>query len=563
MRRECKQACVTSLLTLWQSLPGTAHIRSPPDDCEQMRAVNESMWRLAEIWCSSPEMHPRAIAGLRTMILVLLGCLFPESIKTHRKDSDLELLLATLLAIQGIVQLRSRRNTRWAQKIIRLCAPVISMMLLVEHDPAVIAKGLKYMQDGLENSHGRDQAALYVMFSEDTTYIGKALLERAHAALGVKARIMEHFSGILRVSSPAYLSTRAKRFRRGRPEHLGFLVAKVGEHDYIKATETVAIRAFRPNGNQGQCKTKPRSAKPTRRRRPLPRFRRPPVQTFWSSVVTQRCILEERRRVQAYPQLHQAPAWTQLSFAEVYRRAQQKWFAITGQKGPLSPYSWRSGGLLATWVCTKGASVLLSPLLRGRSIAEACIRLACLVAQVQGYVRRSRGYQHVDRLLHRFRLPGRQTTYFKVPDDERSLNIARRTVRQAAKSLANKHGEILLPWVLSKVRFILVAAKRFTERRNIVVAAKSIDIMQICNTNPFMLEGFQRAEEVKLLHGNWGLQDRQAAEARPKTGSLGRSQNSQTSLPTALPEAQWERPCCRAGIHSANAGRRPRDLAAG
>ncbi|CAE7587433.1 unnamed protein product, partial [Symbiodinium microadriaticum] len=264
------------------------------------------MWRLAEIWCSSPEMHPRAIAGLRTMILVLLGCLFPESIKTHRKDSDLELLLATLLAIQGIVQLRSRRNTRWAQKIIRLCAPVISMMLLVEHDPAVIAKGLKYMQDGLENSHGRDQAALYVMFSEDTTYIGKALLERAHAALGVK---------------------------------------------------------------------------------------------------------------------------------------------------------------------------------------------------VQGYVRRSRGYQHVDRLLHRFRLPGRQTTYFKVPDDERSLNIARRTVRQAAKSLANKHGEILLPWVLSKVRFILVAAKRFTERRNIVVAAKSIDIMQICNTNPFMLEGFQRAEEVKLLHG--------------------------------------------------------------
>ncbi|CAE7289589.1 unnamed protein product [Symbiodinium sp. CCMP2456] len=207
----------------------------------------------------------------------------------------------------------------------------------------------------------------------------------------------------------------------------------------------------------------------------------------------------------------------QLSFAEVYRRAQQKWFAISGQKGPLSPYSWRSGGLLATWVCTKGASVLLSPLLRGRSIAEACIRLACLVAQVQGYMRHSRGYQHVDRLLHRFRLPGRQTTYFKVPDDERSLNIARRTVRQAAKSMANKHGEILLLWVLSKVRFAWVAAKRLTERRNIVVAAKSIDIMQICSTNPFMLEGLQRAEEVKLLHGNWGLQDRQAGSGQLQT----------------------------------------------
>ncbi|CAE7835989.1 unnamed protein product [Symbiodinium sp. CCMP2592] len=363
MRRECKQASAKALLGRWHSLPGTAHIRIPSDDCEQMRALKESMWLLAEMWCSSPEMHSRAIAGLRTMMLVLLGCLFPEDIKTHRKDNDLELLLATLLTIQGIVQLRSRRTTRWAQKIIRLCTPMISMMLLAEHHPAAIATGLKYVKSSLENCHGHDQAALYVMFSEDTTYIGKALLERAHAALGVKARIMEHLSGILRV----------------------------------------------------------------------------------------------------------------------YRRAQQQWFVISGQKG--------------------------------RSAAQACVRLACLVAQVQGYVRRSRGYQHVDRLLHRFRLPGRQTTCFKVPD-ERSLNIARRIVRQAAKSLANKHGEVLLPWVLSKVRFVGVAAKRYTDRRNIVAAAKSIDIMQVCTTNPFMLEGLQRAEEVKLLHGNWGLQDKQAGSGQ-------------------------------------------------
>ena len=124
-----------------------------------------------------------------------------------------------------------------------------------------------------------------------------------------------------------------------------------------------------------------------------------------------------------------------------------------------------------------------------------------------GTVRKSRGYQHVDRLLNRFHLPGRQIIWLKIPD-EASFRMARRCVREAAQAAANRHGKCIFSWVCSKVRFTPAASKRFIDRRNMVRAARSIDVMDICSMNPLSLEGLQRALNVKLLHGNWGICDR-------------------------------------------------------
>ena len=115
------------------------------------------------------------------------------------------------------------------------------------------SEALSMFDKAWRNTCSGAEAVMYVLFSTDTTYVGKALLERAKGKLGIKSRIMEHLSAIFRPSSDAYLSIRAKRFRQLPAEHLGFIVAKRGEHSWIKASETVTIRTHRPNGNQGQC----------------------------------------------------------------------------------------------------------------------------------------------------------------------------------------------------------------------------------------------------------------------------------------------------------------------
>ena len=103
-------------------------------------------------------------------------------------------------------------------------------------------------------------------------------------------------------------------------------------------------------------------------------------------------------------------------FGQAYQRVQRQSFAKSGKIGPLNIYAPRMGGLLALWACVKDSVLSTGMLLKKSCPAKAVFRLADLVQLVQGYVRRTRGMAHVDRLLHRFRLPGRAMNVFKAPD---------------------------------------------------------------------------------------------------------------------------------------------------
>ena len=61
-------------------------------------------------------------------------------------------------------------------------------------------------------------------------------------------------------------------------------------------------------------------------------------------------------------------------------------------------------------------------------------QLSCgLVAMIQGYVKRSRGFNHVDKLLKRFRVPGRSVHCFKSCS-QKLLQQAKHAIRAAAKA---------------------------------------------------------------------------------------------------------------------------------
>ena len=120
---------------------------------------------------------------------------------------------------------------------------------------------------------------------------------------------------------------------------IGFLVAKHGPHDWIKASETFAIRNLRPNGNAGQCPGRERHRKRGRGRPP-----------------------------------QAIPAKTKAFFLERCRTSFQQKRAKSETAGPVNIYSIRRGCLLALWACSWN-SVLSLPLLdKGRSPQNAVVR---------------------------------------------------------------------------------------------------------------------------------------------------------------------------------------------
>ena len=312
-----------------------------------------------------------------------------------------------------------------------MVGPLRQVVVIGATGRPAIQQCVDFLRTGIEGRGFEDEASVYCLFSSNTLYIGKALLNRAHGKLGIASRIMEHMTSILRKSSATSRTIRAILLRRCPLCTVCFLPVKRGRHDWIKASETVAIRTLRPQGNIGQCKGKRPSRSRKGRRRPPPRFRQPSSQGLWSSHECLRQICIEARKNKDYRQ----PLWTIQTFKQAYREKQQSIFAKTGKFGCLSVYAARNGGLLALWACQSGSQLNLRQFLRGVPPERAVVRLARLVQMVQGYVKQTRGFRHVDKLLHRFRMPSRSLYWFKSSSPS-LLSKAKAAVRIAAKATA-------------------------------------------------------------------------------------------------------------------------------
>ena len=383
--------------------------------------------------------------------------------------------------------------------------------------PATVALGLSVLGGAIEGIGQDNEAVVYVLFNNSTRYIGKALLHRAKGKNGIPSRIMEHFMSILRKGAPSSRSVRAILFRQKPANSIGFLVAKRGPHDWIKASESVVIRNLRRNGNAGQCPGRERR-RARGRGRPPQRFRHRQRFSFWSAAGHPSRIMKQVNLSRGRAAGLQAPLWTVNSFTDAYRRAQQELFAKSGTAGPVNIYSSRRGGLLALWACSKNSVLSLRLLFKGRSPQNAVVRLAALVQMVEGYVRQSRGFEHVDRLLHRLRMPKRGLSWFKSPLPE-ILRAAKKAVRRVALRMAMKHGSFMFSWIMKRSRFVLTGLPRCSEHRNHVQVAKHIDVSDICKSGCFAIEGHRRGEQVKRLPGNWAVPDRQKTKDSWRTMS--------------------------------------------
>ena len=235
----------------------------------------------AMLWAPTEIRLRQGIRLFQSMQLCVLLTLFPDQLKTHRSSRTLELLLATLMSIQGLLQLILHRDKQWANRIIHLMVgPLRQVVVIGTTGRPAIQQCVDFLRTGIEGRGFEDEASVYCLFSSNTLYIGKALLNRAHGKLGIASRIMEHMTSILRKNSATSRTIRAILLRRCPLCTICFLPVKRGRRDWIKASETVAIRTLRPQG-----------------RRPPPRFRQPSSQGLWGSHDCLRQICMEARKI--------------------------------------------------------------------------------------------------------------------------------------------------------------------------------------------------------------------------------------------------------------------------
>lgn len=471
------------------------------------------LWTAAGEAVCSPTALSNWILVFQQMQALCISYVFPGELKTHRSSRILVLFLATVICIQGFLQARYHRARRRAQRIAFLAVGPLREVLVANAPTAFeVQQCIGFLRHCLEDSTAEEEATVYCLFSSSTLYIGKALLRRANGRQGVPSRIMEHLTAILRKGSAAARTTRAILLRKNPVNSVCFLPVKQGRHDWVKASESIAIRVLRPNGNQGQCKPRRPHRRRRPRRRPPPRFRKVAANCLWSPPFCCTQIIEQVRRQVDFTMRRRHPLWTVQSLRDAYRSKQQWIFAKYCKMGPLSVYSKRNGGLLALWACDKAGDLRLSCLIGRRKAETAVLRLARLVQMVQGYIKRTRGFARVDRLLKRFRMPSRAVYSFRASSPQ-VLQQARQAVRFAAKATAASRGFAMYAWIRVKTKFVEAKARRFSDRRNAIQAAKCISISSLWSQGLFALEHGLRGQAVQQKPGNWSIVDRAADSA--------------------------------------------------
>ena len=201
---------------------------------------------LAELWKAMADSLleqkdlTEQICRLQRMQALLLCMLFPEDMKTHNQNWKVSLLLASLMTLQALLQLRRHAQQPWVQHIAHIAVNPIRQIILARHVSAQqVEAAICFLQHALEGMSFPDEACVYCLFNCSAWYVGKRFYE-------------EHLSSILRRNRPAPRTVRAVLLRQ-RPAHsICFILVKRGAHNWMKVSETVAIRTLRPPGYMGK-----------------------------------------------------------------------------------------------------------------------------------------------------------------------------------------------------------------------------------------------------------------------------------------------------------------------
>jgi len=217
-------------------------------------ALASSLWGTCGTELVAGEVKAVTLKALGDLAENLIKFFFPESYTGRRHHIVLEQLLATIVNVKGLLELRHCRSQPWARRVCALFTPQWHEIFTVaKPDIAQVAELLLAQRAAISGRGPNGEAVLYQMFTRSTPYIGKAIVKRSHKQAGPVVRLFEHLTPTVRHRHPEARHIRCKRWRPEPLKRVNWVIEVANEHSQVKAAETVAIRSQRPVGNDDRC----------------------------------------------------------------------------------------------------------------------------------------------------------------------------------------------------------------------------------------------------------------------------------------------------------------------
>ena len=83
-------------------------------------SLSDGLWAAASLAAWSHFDLRSMISTTQQLLVIGISFLFPQTMRTHRANRSIEKFVATLMTIQGFLQVRLQRSKRWAKQIAHL-----------------------------------------------------------------------------------------------------------------------------------------------------------------------------------------------------------------------------------------------------------------------------------------------------------------------------------------------------------------------------------------------------------------------------------------------------------
>ena len=294
----------------------------------------DSLWTQTGAVLRDESMMKNLQITLRRLLKETLAFVFPSYMRTHIHNKKIHLVLATLLTLHGLIQLRLDSHQPWARKVLHCCVDWLRIAILDTNlDQCALTSLLAFLRQSLEGGALPDEAAVYVLFNGSTMYVGKALLLRSGMSPGVPARIMETYVGYSSKKQPMLsqypeLSSCAKGLWQAWALSSQSGDAMTGLR-LPRCLQSARCDRMAMLANASLRKGLGKSGKGHRRV-----FVEREDASLWTSGQCPQRLVKTWSWRQARPQGAAAPWWTAMVFGQAYQRVQRQSFAKSGKIGP-------------------------------------------------------------------------------------------------------------------------------------------------------------------------------------------------------------------------------------
>lgn len=129
----------------------------------------DSLWTQTGAVLRDESMMKNLQITLRRLLKETLAFVFPSSMRTHIHNKKIHLVLATLLTLHGLIQLRLDSHQPWARKVLHCCVDWLRIAILDTNlDQCALTSLLAFLRQSLEGGALPDEAAVYVLFNGST-----------------------------------------------------------------------------------------------------------------------------------------------------------------------------------------------------------------------------------------------------------------------------------------------------------------------------------------------------------------------------------------------------------